>query len=204
MLHAYSGTQGRAGYNSDQQGNVSLRSRVVFLLGRIIPGLLGSVTTAVLTLLPSKEYGIYALGLSLVFFLTIGAFEWLGLSLIWLAPAVGLSKSCQFFGTVVTCFLGLCGLCTVVTLGLVLTGLLSSWATLVSVCLGTSFSAAWFELNQRLQLAELREVEYLRSGLTRGAIAVVLVPLTAFLCRNATLAILALGISYIGAAVQAA
>src|SRR5579859_5848470 len=68
---------------SRAQKTMNLPSRIIFLLARLVPNLLGVVTAAVLTrLLEPAEYGLYALGLSIIFFLTIGVFEWLGLSML--------------------------------------------------------------------------------------------------------------------------
>jgi len=173
-----------------------LRSRVVFLLARLIPSLLAVVTTAVLTrLLAPAEYGFYALGLSIVFFLTLGVFEWLGLSLLRMAPAT--KQPDLFFGTVLTCFCALCGLCIVGAVLVLVLGGLGRYIGLTAACLAATFAAAWLELNQRLQLAELREIDFFRTSFGRGVATVTLVSATAYLYRSAPLILLALGASFL-------
>ena len=173
-----------------------MRSRVVFLLARLIPSLLAVVTTAVLTrLLAPAEYGFYALGLSIVFFLTLGVFEWLGLSLLRMAPAT--KQPDLFFGTVLTCFCALCGLCIVGAVLVLILGGLGRYTGFTAACLAAAFAAAWLELNQRLQLAELRETDFFRTSFGRGVATVILVSATAYLYRSAPLILLALGASFL-------
>ena len=173
-----------------------MKSRVVFLLARLIPSLLAVVTTAVLTrLLAPAEYGLYALGLSIVFFLTLGVFEWLGLSLLRMAPAT--KQPDLFFGTVVTCFRVLCGSCVVGAALILILGGLGRYTGLAAACLAATFAAAWFELNQRLQLAELRETDFFRMSFGRGVATALLVPAAAYFYRSAPLILLALGASFL-------
>ena len=87
---------------------MGLRGSIIFLLARLVPSLFGLVTAAVLTrLLEPAVYGLYALGLSITFFLALGVFDWLGLSLLRMAPAI--KQPDVFFGTVLACFCALCG-----------------------------------------------------------------------------------------------
>jgi len=173
-----------------------LRSHVFFLLARLIPSLLGFVTTAVLTrLLGPAEYGLYALGLSIIFILTIGAFEWLGLSVVRMAPTI--KHPDPFFGTVMTSFgavLGLCAVAAALVLGL---GGYGDYWLLTTACLIATAGSAWLELKQRLQLAELRETAYLWTSTGRGVVTVLLVCSTAFYYGTAASIVLALGISVI-------
>jgi O-antigen/teichoic acid export membrane protein len=175
------------------------RNRIIFLLARLIPNLLGLVTTAVLTrLLEPTEYGLYALGLSITFFLTIGVFEWLGLSVLRMAAAT--EQPDLFFGTVLTCFCGLCGLSVAgAALTLILAGL-QNYAVLAAVCLVATFAGAWFELKQRLQMAELREMDYFWTSAGRGLTTIIIVCATAyFFDGNVSLIILALATSFFAA-----
>lgn len=101
----------RSTFRAVVQRSIGLAQPYDFLLARLIPSLLGLVTTAVLTrLLEPAEYGLYALGLSIIFFLTIGVFEWLGLSLLRVARTA--EQPDLFFGTVLTCFRTLAVACT--------------------------------------------------------------------------------------------
>lgn len=169
---------------------------MIFLLARIIPSVFGVATTAILTrLLAPAEYGFYALGLSIVFFVTIGIFEWLGLSLLRLAPTAQDPE--RFFGTIVTCFWALCGI-TVLGAALILVVAGSErYLALTAACIPAAFASSWFELNQRLQLADLQETAFFRASLSRGLITCTTVPLVAYLSRSAALTILVFGMGYL-------
>jgi O-antigen/teichoic acid export membrane protein len=173
-----------------------LRGRIVFFVGRLTPNLIGVATTAVLTrLLDPSEYGAYALGLSIVLFLTMGVFEWLGLSLIRMAPTA--SEPPLFFGTVVTCFCVLCfASLSVAVLVLVVAGL-QAYTLLTIACLSTAFAGAWFELQQRLQMSQLRERDYFRSSVCRSVVGFAFVCLSAFAFESAPLIIMSLAASYL-------
>ena len=171
-----------------------MQGRVIFLVARLIPSVLSLVVAALLTrLLKPEEYGLYALGLSIIFFLTIGVFEWLGLSLM--RMAAGSSRPDLLYGTIMTCFITLLGVCAIVAgLGLMLGGL-GNYASLVLASLFASSVTVWFELRQRLQMAELRAVEYFRMSVGRGLLTTLLVSATAFAWPSASLSLFALAVS---------
>jgi O-antigen/teichoic acid export membrane protein len=173
-----------------------LRSGIIFLLGRLVPNLFGLVTAAVLTrLLEPAEYGLYALGLSITFFLALGAFDWLGLSLLRMAPAI--EQPDLFFGTVLACFCALCGLSVAVAaLILVLVGL-QNYAFLTTACLVAAFAVAYFELKLRLQMAELREADYFWTSAGRGVIGITLICAVSYFHGTAPVIILALAASFL-------
>ena len=169
-----------------------MRSRVIFLIARLIPGVLGLVTTAVLTrMLQPAEYGLYALGLSIVFLLTIGTFEWLGLSVLRIAPTTKTPD--QFFGTVVTCFTAIFLLCIALAALIVVVGGFADYAVLITASLTATFMSAWVELKQRLQMAELREAAFFRTSVLRGVASALFVCGTAYLHRSASSILFALG-----------
>jgi O-antigen/teichoic acid export membrane protein len=173
---------------------VRLQGRVVFLLARLIPSLLGLVVAAVLTrVLKPEQYGLYALGLSIIFFLTIGVFEWLGLSL--LRMTAGAARPDLVFGTIMTCFIALLGVCVIVAGLALIVGDVGNYASLVLASLFASSVTVWFELRQRLQMAELRAVEYFRMSVGRGLLTTLLVPAAAFAWRSGSLSLFALGVS---------
>jgi O-antigen/teichoic acid export membrane protein len=177
-----------------------VRTRIVFLLARLILNFLGIVTTAVLTrLLEPAEYGLYALGMSVLLFLTIGVFEWLGLSLLRLGTTTGQPE--RFFGTIAPCFCALCGLCAIAAAVALAVADLGNQALLAWACLAATFAAAWFELSQRLQLAELRGAAFLRAAAVRGAATTLLPCAAAYFSGSAPVIVLASGAGFlIGAA----
>jgi O-antigen/teichoic acid export membrane protein len=173
-----------------------VHSRMIFFAARLIPNLLGIIATALLTrLLDPAEYGRYALGLSITFFLTIGVFEWLGLSLLRMAPAIKYPD--LFFGTVLTCFCSLCGIIACTAMVALLFGGNENYLFLIAACLLATFAAARFELKQRLQLAELRGAKYFCASVGRSMVATVLVCVVTYIYRSAPLTVLALAVSYL-------
>jgi O-antigen/teichoic acid export membrane protein len=58
-----------------------------------------------------------------------------------------------------------------------------------------SSATVWFELRQRLQMAELRAVEYFRMSVGRGLLTTLLVSAAAFAWRSASLSLFALAVS---------
>src|SRR5262249_5491813 len=64
-------------------------------------------------------------------------------------------------------------------------------------CLSAAFAAAWFELQQRLQMSELRERDYLRSSVCRSVVGFFFVCLSAFAFKSGPLIIMSLAVSYL-------
>jgi O-antigen/teichoic acid export membrane protein len=171
-----------------------MRSRVIFTVAKLIPSLLGVVTIAVLTrLLQPVEYGHYALGLSIIFFLTIGTFEWLGLSVLRMATTA--KDPALFFGTVMSCFCSLMGLSAVVAAVVLAVGDLGDYAPLVGASLLVAFVSAWVELKQRLQLAELRQSIFFWTSMGRAVVTAIVVCTTAFLYPSAPTILVALALA---------
>ncbi len=117
------------------------------------------------------------------------------MSLLRLTPTVRDSE--RFFGTVVTCFLTLCGVTVLGAAVILFLGGLGGYLELTAACLPAAFAAAWFELNQRLQLADLQEAAFFRASLSRGLITCVTVPLVAYLSRSASLTVLVFGMGFL-------
>ena len=74
-------------------------------------------------------------------------------------------------------------------------GGLGNYASLVLASLFASSVTVWFELRQRLQMAELRAVEYFRMSVGRGLLTTLLVSAAAFAWRSASLSLFALAVS---------
>jgi O-antigen/teichoic acid export membrane protein len=182
-----------AGSEISRATAVALR-RVIFLAARLVPNLLGAATAAMLTrILDPAQYGLYALALSINFLLAIGVFEWLGLSLLRMVP--GAENSGLLLGTVIICFYGVCGACALAGVLVVLCCRDALIVPLIFACLLATFATAWFEIKQRLQLAELRDIDYFWMSSARGLITVVLVCSVAYLVRSPAMIVLALAAS---------
>jgi O-antigen/teichoic acid export membrane protein len=176
-----------------------LRGRVIFFLAKLMLGLLGLGTTAMLTRwVGPTEYGAYAFGLSIILF-TVGAgFGWLNLSLQRFRP--GFREPEFLFGTPIVVFCALCcAIAAVAGLGIMLT---NSWryAPFLAACLFAIFAAAWFELKQRVQLAELQAAPYFWTNVVRGTLILLLTFAAAYTQQSVTTMILATGVSTLIAA----
>ena len=94
-----------------------------------------------------------------------------------------------------TCFVALLGVCVLMT-GLALAvGAAGDHGLLVIASLTASFATVWFELRQRLQMAQLRALEYFRMSVGRGLISTLLVCAAALVWRSASLSLFALAAS---------
>ena len=168
-----------------------MRGQLTFLLAKLVPAVLGLLTTAILTrLLQPVEYGLYALGLSMIFFLTIGIFEWLGLSVLRMAPTVEAPQA--FFDTVMTCLCTLAVLCTACTVVVIGAGGFGAYAGLAAASLLATFASAWLELKQRLQLAELRETHVMWTCIGRGVVSLIFVCTATAFFRSAAASLFSL------------
>jgi O-antigen/teichoic acid export membrane protein len=176
-----------------------LRGRVIFFLAKLMPGILGLGTTAVLTRwVEPAEYGVYAFGLSIILFTVAAEFGWLNLSLLRFRPSFPEPEF--LFGTLIVIFCVLCaGSAAVTGVGTLLT---NSWhyAPFLAACLFSTFATAWFELKLRVQLAELQEGPYFWTNVVRGTLILVLTFAAAYTQQDATIMILALGVSTLIAA----
>jgi O-antigen/teichoic acid export membrane protein len=176
-----------------------LRGRVIFFLAKLMPGLLGLGTTAMLThWVGPTEYGVYAFGLSIILFTVAAGFDWLCLSLLRFRPSF--SEPEFLFGTLIVVFCVLCaGSAAVAGVGILLTNAWS-YAPFLAACVFSTFATAWFELKLRVQLAELQEGPYFWTNVVRGTLILLLTFAAAYTRQSATTMILAIGVSTLIAA----
>ena len=168
--------------------------QVAFFVARLVPSLMGLVTTLILAhLLGPAAYGTYAFGLTLVFLMTTGAFEWLGLSMI--RFALQAQGNAVFLETVV-CFFVL------IAAGLAVIGAAIAWyqhdlrtSLLILACWCAAVASAWNELKQRLQMIEFRVRSYLVTGVLRGIACMILVQATAVWTSDPILTLFALALA---------
>jgi O-antigen/teichoic acid export membrane protein len=164
-----------------------------------MPGILGLGTTAILTRwVDPTEYGVYAFGLSIILFTVAAGFDWLCLSLLRFRPSFPEPEF--LFGTLIVGFCALCaGIAAITGVG----ALFTDWWNYVpflAACLFSTFVTAWFELKLRVQLAELQEGPYFWTNVVRGMLILVLTFAAAYTRQDATIMILALGVSTLIAA----
>ena len=170
-----------------------MRKRLIFLSGRLAPSVFTALTAALLTrLLDPAQYGLYAFGGSIMFFLGLAAFEWLGLSLVRMAPMAKHPE--EFFDTIMTCFGVLVLLLTAAAVALfVFVGPIEKYAMFALATLVATFASSWFELKLRLQLSELQERRLFITSVGRSVTAAVFVGGAAALTKNASIMLLASG-----------
>jgi len=176
-----------------------LRGRLIFFLSKLMPGILGLGTTALLTRwVDPTEYGVYAFGLSIIVFTVAAEFGWLNLSLVRFRPSFAEPEF--LFGTLIVVFCGLCALSAVVAVVGALFANSWHYVPFLAVCLFSTFATAWFELKQRVQLAELQEMPYFWTNVVRGTLILVLTFAAAYTRQDVTIMIFALGVSTLIAA----
>jgi len=172
----------------------TLRGRAIFFLAKLVPGILGLGTTAMLTRwVEPAQYGVYAFGLSIILFAVGAGFGWLNLSLLRLRPSFPQPRA--LFGTLIVVFCALsAGIAALVGIG---TAVIESWhyAPFLAACLLSTFATAWFEMTQRVQLSELQGGPYFGINVVRAVLILLLTFAAAYLRLGATAMILAVGIS---------
>ena len=170
-----------------QTGN----SQVTFFVARLAPSLLGLATTIILSrLLGPTAYGVYAFGLTVVFIMTTGGFEWLGLSMIRLAP--GAKKETAFLETVVCCFVLAAVGFAAIGVAIAVQQRDSGTSLFLLACWCGGVASGWTELKQRLQMVEFRVRNYLVTGIVRGFLCLILVLATAAITSDAVTTMFAL------------
>jgi O-antigen/teichoic acid export membrane protein len=163
-----------------------VRHSLVYIIGRLVPGLVGVLTTAVLTrLLSPSEYGRYGLALAVMNFAATMLFDWLCVA--FLRFSHGRRYDGRMIGTIVHIYLVLVGataLLAVVAWGC---GLVAGAETSIfGAGLLMSWCYAWFELAARFEIADFRPRRYLAMNLARAALILGGTTAAARLSGNAT------------------
>lgn len=145
-----------------------IRHSFLYVVARVLPGLLGMATTAILTrLLDVRGYGIYGLALVIMTFVSTMGFEWLGISFVRFNE--GRQHDERMVATFVHMFFSVVLLSGGLTALAWLFGLFSTGEApvyLLGIILAWSY--AWFELSARLETANMRPFRYLGMNLGRA------------------------------------
>jgi O-antigen/teichoic acid export membrane protein len=161
-----------------------IRNSALYTLAKILPGLLGVVTTAALTrLLNPQEYGLYGLALVVQVLGSIILFQWLCLSFLRFYQARKDDSTLipTFFSmflimvagsAVVFCVTMVSGVVPADLYGVSIVGLLMIWAS------------AWFELVSRLAVAQFEPTKYLRMNFARSVLVLLGAAGAAWLTRS--------------------
>ena len=147
-----------------------IRNGATFLLARLIPGIAGVVSTALLTrLLPPEAYGRYGIAVLVTSFGSTVGFEWLGLSFMRFYegrrddPRAVPTFACLYAAMSVLAAAGSAG-------GALLGVIPADIAPMVLAGVATACAFSWFELLARLEVAGFRPLRYLRLNLLRAAL----------------------------------
>lgn len=176
---------------------MGLNDRFLYFAGKIVPGLFGFATTALLTrLLTPQVYGIYALGLSVVLFVTLGVFEWLGMTALRFHAAADHER--RFAAQVLLCFTGLCAVLTAITLLFLPFGSsIGPGVGFLIACLFASIGSAWFELATKFSMARFEAKRFFLANAARGLATFTLIAGTAMVTPSPTALLLATGVGLV-------
>lgn len=158
---------------------------MLYLVARLVPGILAVGTTAILTrLLTPSVYGIYGLSLIIMNFGSTIAFEWLGLSFMRFFEARRDDR--RTIPTFVMLYYGMVGLTgLLLVVGVLSTLVPTDEVALFALGLCMAWSFAFFELLARFEVASFRPVRYLVLNLSRAVLLMVCTLGAAWLTRDA-------------------
>lgn len=151
-----------------------LKHSWLYLLSRLVPGLLSFASLVVFThLLSPAEYGVYALVLTSVALLKVGCFGWLDLSLTRLYMAA-FDDPRSLLCTVLSLFLAIAA--ATGCLGLLV---VAAWpdpasVSVVLIAIPALWAHAWFELNLKFYQSKLLPARYGFMLATRSVVTLVL------------------------------
>ncbi len=158
-----------------------IRESALYTAGKLLPGLLGMATTALLTrLLDPAAYGLYGLSLVVVAFGSAVLFDWLGLA--YLRVAQGMPDA---FGTIGTLFGGMAALTVAAVAAAWSAGLLAGPAgRAITAGLALMVCYAGFELAARLPVARFQPGRFLLMNAGRGVLSLAGAAGAAWLTRD--------------------
>jgi len=162
-----------------------IRHSLLYMMARFIPGILGMMTTALLTrFLDLRGYGVYGLALVIMTFVSTMGFDWLGVSLMRfnearrgdervIATFVQIFLVLMLVSAGLTALIWACGLFSGAEAPVYLLGILLAW------------SYSWFEFAARVETANMRPFRYLTMNLARSACILLGAVGAAWLTRDA-------------------
>jgi len=177
-----------------------IRHSFLYVVARILPGLLGMVTTAILTrLLDVRGYGLYGLALVIMTFVSTMGFEWLGISFVRFNE--GRQDDERMVATFVHMFFAVMVLSALLVALAWVLGLFSAALApvyLLGILLAWSYS--WFELAARLETANMRPMRYLGMNLGRAGLILLGAAGAGWLTRDPVWTTVGTGLGMLGGA----
>ena len=177
-----------------------IRNSLLYMLARLLPGIFGMATTAMLTrLLDVASYGIYGLALVIMTFVSTMGFDWLGVSFLRFYD--GKEGSERTIATFVHIYIGLLALSGLLTLLAWAFGAFSgAQAPIYALGILLAWSYSWFELSARLETAGLRPFRYLAMNMGRAAMILLGAVGAAWLTHNPVWTAVGTGVGMFGGA----
>jgi len=177
-----------------------IRNSLLYMIARLVPGIFGMATTALLTrLLDVAAYGLYGLALVVMTFVSTMGFDWLGVSFLRFYDGKGGDQ--RTVATFVYIFLMLGLLSGALTCVAWAFGAFSgTLAPIYALGIGLAWSYSWFELAARLETASLRPFRYLIMNLGRAAMILVAAVGAAWITRDPVWTAVGTGIGMFGGA----
>jgi O-antigen/teichoic acid export membrane protein len=161
-----------------------IRHSAIYVVAKVLPGVLGMLTTAILThLLAPEEYGLYGLALVIMAFGSSMGFDWIGVSFLRYYQAR--KDDPLIISTFLQIFLGVVLLTAVGTLAAWLLGLFSAReAPVIAAGMVLLWAFAWFELTSKLEVGNFKPMRYFAMNMGRGSFALLGAVLAAWLTRS--------------------
>jgi O-antigen/teichoic acid export membrane protein len=145
-----------------------IRHSFLYIVAKLLPGLFGLLTTAILTrLLDPQEYGLFGLAIVIMMLGSTIAFDWIGVSFLRFFQAR--RDDPRVIGTFIALFVALLAL-SAAALGIAWLGGLvpREQAPVYAVGLVMVWTYSWFELISRVAVAQFQPAKYLRMNLARS------------------------------------
>ena len=175
-----------------------IRHSAVYVAAKLVPGLVGMASTALLTrLLTPASYGEYGLALVVMTFGSAAGFDWLGLAYLRLGGAH--ADETRAAATTLAMFAGLVALTAVAAAAAWAAGCFNGPA---AAAIGAGLMLMWcyagFELAARFHVARSQPAHYLLMNLGRAVLSAAAATATAWWTHNPVAAALALAAGTLG------
>jgi O-antigen/teichoic acid export membrane protein len=179
-----------------------IRNSLLYMLARLLPGVFGMATTALLTrLLSVAGYGVYGLALVTMTFVSTMGFDWLGVSFLRFYD--GKKEDNRTVATFLYIFVALLFLSAILTAIAWALGLFSgAEAPIYALGIALAWSYSWFELAARLETASLRPLRYLTMNLARAILILIGAVGAAWLTHDPVWTAVGTGIGMFGGAMM--